>query len=55
MRIGERALDSEIVGLVPAAALPSDPERTLLLRGFDPAGQVLERLIDDATAEGKPR
>ena len=44
-----KVLDSEIVGLVPAAALPADAERALLLRGFDPAGQVLENLIDSPT------
>jgi glutamate formiminotransferase len=47
---GMKVLDSEIVGLVPAAALPAGSGQRLLLRGFDPAGQVLENLIDDPSA-----
>lgn len=48
---GMEVLDSEIVGLVPGSALSrGDPEH-LRLAGFDPARQVLERLIDD-TEEG---
>jgi glutamate formiminotransferase len=48
---GMEVLDSEIVGLVPGSALsPGDPEHLRLAR-FDPARQVLERLIDD-TEEG---
>jgi glutamate formiminotransferase len=40
-------LDSEIVGLVPQAALgPGDAEH-VRLRGFDPDRQVLERLASD--------
>jgi len=46
-RHGMAVLDSEIVGLVPAAALgPADPAH-IQLKGFDPARQVLERLLDD--------
>ena len=45
---GMEVLDSEIVGLVPGSALrPGDVEHLRLAR-FDPARQVLERLIDDA-------
>ena len=40
-RRGVTVSDSEIVGLVPAAALPPDPARALRLRGFTP-DQVLE-------------
>lgn len=43
--MGMAAEDSEIVGLVPAAALaPGDAEH-VRLRDFDPTTQVLERLI----------
>lgn len=37
-------VESEIVGLVPEAALPPDPEQTLRLTGFTPS-QVLERVL----------
>jgi len=40
-RLGARVRSSEIVGLVPQAALPPDAERLLRLAGFKPA-QVLE-------------
>lgn len=47
---GLRVTSSEIVGLVPAAALaPGDVEH-LRLEGFDPDRQILERLVD---AEGE--
>lgn len=47
---GMRVLSSEIVGLVPRAALgPSDVE-DLLLEGFDPATQVLEEAVARAEA-----
>ncbi|MEO7192185.1 MAG: glutamate formimidoyltransferase [Vicinamibacterales bacterium] len=39
-RAGVRVLESEIVGLVPEAALPPNPQETLLLAGF--GSQVLE-------------
>ena len=45
-RRGARILESEIVGLVPAAALPHDPERSLLLTGFS-ARQILEQRLKD--------
>ena len=45
-RRGARILESEIVGLVPAAALPHDPERSLLLTGFS-AHQILEQRLQD--------
>ncbi len=40
-RLGTRVRSSEVVGLLPRAALPADAERVLKLAGFDP-GQVLE-------------
>jgi glutamate formiminotransferase len=51
---GERGLgitDSEIVGLVPEAALGADDIDHLRLVGFDPGRQVLERLLDAADEE----
>jgi glutamate formiminotransferase len=36
---------SEIVGLVPRAALGEDDIRYLQLEGFDADGQILERLV----------
>jgi glutamate formiminotransferase len=48
---GMTIIDAEIVGLVPAAALRAGDEDRLKLRGFDPATQVLERLLD-TTDEG---
>jgi glutamate formiminotransferase len=44
---GSEVVDSEIVGLVPAAALPGDDAAHVRLQGFDPASQVLERLIEE--------
>jgi glutamate formiminotransferase len=44
---GMRVTDSEIVGLVPAAALGDDDVSALRLKGFDPERQVLERLVHD--------
>ena len=44
----ERGLEvrsSEIVGLVPRAALGEDDIRYLRLEGFDADGQILERLV----------
>jgi glutamate formiminotransferase len=43
-RRGARVLESEIVGLVPEAALPPDPAHTLRLAEFSP-DQVLERRL----------
>lgn len=48
---GMDVLDSEIVGLVPGAALGEGDEEHVRLAGFDPAGQVLERLVE--RAEGR--
>ena len=45
---GLEVTDSEIVGLVPEAALPPDDAVHVGLRAFDPAAQVLERLIEEA-------
>ena len=44
---GMAVLDSEIVGLVPEAALGRGDPAHIQLKGFDPAHQVLERLLDD--------
>jgi glutamate formiminotransferase len=45
-RAGLEVTDSEIVGLVPDAALePGDAEH-VLLAGFDPDAQILDRLIE---------
>jgi len=46
---GMAITDSEIVGLVPAAALGADDAAYLRLEGFDPDRQILERLV---AAEG---
>ena len=43
-RRGADILESEIVGLVPEAALPADPEHSLQLAGFTPS-QVLEKRL----------
>jgi glutamate formiminotransferase len=43
-RRGTSILESEIIGLVPEAALPPDPERSLLLTGFN-LNQVLEQRL----------
>ena len=43
--------DSEIVGLVPDAALGPDDAGYLRLRGFDPDRQILERLVTAAEEE----
>jgi glutamate formiminotransferase len=43
-RRGTTIVESEIVGLVPEAALPPEPEQSLLLTGFHPE-QVLERRL----------
>ncbi|HYJ60306.1 MAG TPA: glutamate formimidoyltransferase [Actinomycetota bacterium] len=42
-------LDSEIVGLVPAAALGEGVAAHVRLAGFDPDAQILERLIEEGT------
>ena len=43
-RRGTTIVESEIVGLVPEAALPPAPERSLLLAGFS-GNQILERRL----------
>jgi glutamate formiminotransferase len=48
---GVAVIESEIVGLVPAAAMPPDPERTLRLTGFSP-NQILEQRLRSANANG---
>lgn len=40
---GVQPLESELVGLAPAAALPGDVAQRIRLRDFDPAQQVIER------------
>jgi glutamate formiminotransferase len=44
---GMAVLDSEIVGLAPASALPGGVAEHVRLAGFDPERQILERLIAD--------
>jgi glutamate formiminotransferase len=44
---GGEVTDSEIVGLVPSAALSDDDAQHVRMRGFDPSSQVLERLIEE--------
>ncbi|MFL5789917.1 MAG: glutamate formimidoyltransferase [Actinomycetota bacterium] len=46
---GAEVLDTEIVGLVPDAALSSQDAAHVRLRGFDPNTQVLERSIEEAS------
>lgn len=48
-RLGLEVTDTEIVGLVPEAALPQGTAAHVRLAGFDPAAQVLERLIERTT------
>ena len=40
---GVKPLESELVGLAPAAALPGDVARRIQLRDFDPQRQIVER------------
>ncbi|MEA2521619.1 MAG: glutamate formiminotransferase / 5-formyltetrahydrofolate cyclo-ligase [Actinomycetota bacterium] len=44
---GMKILDSEIVGLVPAAAIAEGDIARLQLQGFDPDSQILERLVGE--------
>lgn len=44
--VGMQIIDTEIVGLVPQAALPPEDVGHLKLVGFDPEKQVLERLVE---------
>jgi glutamate formiminotransferase len=46
---GLDVIDSEIVGLVPAAALPPDVAVHVRLTGFDEGAQILERLVEEGT------
>jgi glutamate formiminotransferase / 5-formyltetrahydrofolate cyclo-ligase len=43
--LGARPVEAELVGLAPAAALAGYPE-DVPIRGFDPAGHTIERLLD---------
>jgi glutamate formiminotransferase len=45
-RRGLAVLDSEIVGLAPAAAVADGDAEHVRLRGFDPNTQILERLLE---------
>ncbi len=47
--MGMDVLDSEIVGLVPEAALDGGVAEHVRLEGFDPDGQILERLAKEET------
>lgn len=49
---GVRVLESEIVGLVPADALPKDPQRRLKLRQED-LGKVLEQRLERSIENGR--
>ena len=51
-RRGTSVLESEIVGLVPEAALPAESERALQLAGFS-RSQVLEHRLREAAIGGK--
>jgi len=44
---GMRVLSSEIVGLVPKAALRDGDASHVRLEGFDAGTQILERLVND--------
>ena len=46
---GGEVTDSEIVGLVPEAALPDGTAEHVQLQGFDRTTQVLERLAEEAS------
>jgi glutamate formiminotransferase len=46
---GAEVLDTEIVGLVPEAALSTADAEHVRLRGFDRVTQVLERLVEEAS------
>jgi glutamate formiminotransferase len=46
---GIDVIDSEIVGLVPAAALSPDVAVHVRLTGFDEGAQILERLVEEGT------
>ena len=51
---GVRILESEIVGLVPADALPPNPERRLKLRAQD-VDRVLEHRLEQSKEERKTK
>ena len=50
---GVRVLESEIVGLLPADALPPDPARRLKLREKD-LDKVLEKRLEMKNEDRKP-
>ena len=50
-RFGRAITDTEIVGLVPEAAIGADDVAHLRLEGFDPDKQILERLVAAAAKE----
>jgi len=49
-RRGASIMESEIIGLVPEAALPRDPERTLNVAGFS-RNQVLEQRLKELSGK----
>ena len=53
-RHGLRALDTEIVGMAPEAALTETAAFYLQLRGFDPDEQILERVLASSGGEASP-
>jgi glutamate formiminotransferase / formiminotetrahydrofolate cyclodeaminase len=54
-RYGLPVISTEIVGLVPQAAIAETASFSLQLEGFDPAGQILETVVQRAAeSEGEP-
>jgi glutamate formiminotransferase len=52
--LGAKAVSSEIIGLVPEAALPADPASMLNLETFH-SGMVLERRIEEVLQENRKK
>ena len=52
-RHGMHVLDTEVVGLIPQAALAESAAHYLQLRGFDPDAQVIETLLARQGAESR--
>ena len=51
-RFGMQVLDTEIVGLIPLAALAESAAHYLQLRGFEPDAQVIETLVARQAGSG---
>jgi glutamate formiminotransferase/formiminotetrahydrofolate cyclodeaminase len=51
-RFGMQVLDTEVVGLIPQAALAESAAHYLQLRGFDPDAQVIETLVARLGGDG---